>query len=42
MSSGLTGSEAVEGDREGWATKVFGATDIRTLTFQAGHVVDGV
>jgi hypothetical protein len=41
VSSGLTATEPAAGDLETWATKVFGARDIRQLNADAGHVVNG-
>lgn len=42
VSSGLTATEPAVGDLASWATKVFGAKEIRQLTVEAGHVMDGV
>ena len=42
VSSGLTATERAAGDLDSWVTKVFGAKDIRRLTVDGGHVVDGV
>lgn len=42
VSSGLTATEATAGNLENWATRVFGAREIRRLAVEAGHVVDGV
>lgn len=42
VSPGLTVTQSSTGDLERWAVDVFGAEQIRPLTIDAGHVVDGV
>lgn len=42
VSPGLTASEAAADDLESWVTRIYGATNIRELDRNAGHVVDGV